>query len=106
MEEEAMEEAPADPSPPSDEEATMEEAPVDPSPPPSEAPVEPSPPPAEESCESLCEHETGEEAESCMTRCATSTDVMTHHHEEALDDFVEDETTNQHGGTAMRDYAE
>merc|ERR1719235_349383 len=112
MDEEAMEEeAPVASSPP-DEEATMEEAPVDPSPSPdpsplpSETPVEPSPPPAEESCEALCDRATGEAAESCRTRCATSTDVMTHHHEEGLDDFVEDEVTNEHGGTAMRDYAE
>merc|ERR1719443_213998 len=112
MDEEAMEEeAPVDPSPP-DEEATMEEAPVDPSPSPdpsplpSETPVEPSPPPAKESCEALCDRATGEAAESCRTRCATSTDVMTHHHEEGLDDFVEDEVTNEHGGTAMEDHAE
>merc|ERR1719379_3386411 len=31
---------------------------------------------------------------------------MTHHNEEALDDWMEDEVTNEQGGAAMEDHAE
>eukprot|EP00746_Dinoflagellata_sp_MGD_P161688 gnl/MRDRNA2_/MRDRNA2_88925_c0_seq1.p1 gnl/MRDRNA2_/MRDRNA2_88925_c0~~gnl/MRDRNA2_/MRDRNA2_88925_c0_seq1.p1 ORF type:complete len:410 (-),score=127.04 gnl/MRDRNA2_/MRDRNA2_88925_c0_seq1:35-1264(-) len=62
-----------------------------------------APSPATDSCVELCKHDTGTDADTCMTECAVSTDLETHHLDEGLDNFVTDEAHNEVGGDAMRE---
>jgi len=60
---------------------------------------------ATKTCEELCKSDTGIDADSgdCLTECAVSTDLETHHLDEGTDYFVNDESANEKGGTEMRE---
>merc|ERR1719359_1458978 len=64
---------------------------------------------AEEECKKLCEKDKGLDADvrDCMTECATYTDLREFDYDgptqEALRDFVKDETWNEDGGESMEE---
>jgi hypothetical protein len=59
---------------------------------------------ANKKCEELCKVDSGMDADArdCLTECAVSTDLQTHHLDEGTDYFVKDESYNEKGGKKMK----
>jgi len=56
-------------------------------------------------CKELCKVDTGMDADArdCLTECATSTDLMTHHLDQGFEDFARDESYNEKGGNQIKE---
>jgi len=56
-------------------------------------------------CEELCKVDSGMDADArdCMTECATATDLTTHHMDDGMRYFAEDESFNEKGGNKIQD---
>jgi len=66
---------------------------------------DPAPSEATTKCVELCKTDSGMDADSndCLTECAVSTDLHTHHLDAGIRHFVKDEAHNEKGGKKMQE---
>lgn len=64
--------------------------------------------PSMKTCEDLCKTDSGIDADlqDCLTECAVHTDLATHHMNDGIMEFGEDESYNEKGGKKMEKKAE
>lgn len=63
---------------------------------------------SEKTCEELCKEDAGIDGDpsDCLTECAVHTDLTTHHENDGIEDFAEDEAYNEKGGEGIEEKAE